>query len=186
MAASLSSIGLFLSFDFSQGISLLLLCHREFRRLRAAGRVPPCGAGSFSPWKRNQKTLGAGAIGGSAARLPPPCRLSPRTPITGVTPSSLWYTSGAWRSVCVSALYSGPTGPWAGGKLQVLRSRSRACVFRANAPGADYAVGAGDCKGCPCRVVRTCAKSGSHGRPGVPPLRKAGNVPGYAVPLNQT
>ena len=27
----------------------------------AAGRVPPCGAGSFSTWKRNQKTLGGAA-----------------------------------------------------------------------------------------------------------------------------
>ena len=27
----------------------------------AAGRVPPCGAGSFSTWKRNQKTLGDAA-----------------------------------------------------------------------------------------------------------------------------
>ena len=27
----------------------------------AAGRVPPCGAGSFSMWKRNQKTLGDAA-----------------------------------------------------------------------------------------------------------------------------
>ena len=27
----------------------------------AAGRVPPCGAGSFSTWKRNKKTLGDAA-----------------------------------------------------------------------------------------------------------------------------
>ena len=27
----------------------------------AAGRVPPCGAGFFSTWKRNKKTLGDAA-----------------------------------------------------------------------------------------------------------------------------
>ena len=52
--------------------------------------------------------------------------------------------------------------------------------------GKPVRLGRATARGRPYRAARTYARPGTPGRPSVPPLRKSGNVSGYAVPLSRT
>ena len=102
--------------DEGAGFGLHLLYAGEFRRLRAASFFPSDGKetkgspGDGSGWTLRvhiRPSLSPLAFG----HLPLTRGVSPRTPVTGVTPCSGQNISGAQNQECLGAGPSGPLGP---------------------------------------------------------------------------
>ena len=103
---------------------------RGFRRLRTAG--------SFSAWKRNQKTPG---VCSEEHRSGAPSRCTPGPPLRGTLSCSVVHHFRRTKSEWVS---KSPPGHWALGlqKFPLLRFHNRAWGCRTNVPGGDTTVGA--------------------------------------------
>ena len=108
--------------DEGAGFGLHLLYAGEFRRLRAASFFPSDGKetkgspGDGSGWTLRvhiRPSLSPLAFG----HLPLTRGVSPRTPVTGVTPCSGQNISGAQKQECLGAVLSGPTGGLSGRKM---------------------------------------------------------------------
>ena len=112
-----------------------VVCRGVFRR--------PGGEVLSARAERNQRAAKGWAQSAGTALPPlPPCRPPPGPPFTGVTPWARQNISGAQN---LSGWSKFPPGHWALGlhKFPLVRFHNCAWIYRANVPGAEYAVGAG-------------------------------------------
>ena len=116
--------------DEGAGFGLHLLYAGEFRRLRAASFFPSDG----------KETKGSPGDG-SGWTLRVHIRLSPGPPLRGL-PLEVGRTFPARKTGVLGCGFVRATGPWAGGKLGLMRFRFCAWVCRTNAPRPLSAVGA--------------------------------------------